>query len=211
MINLEQRLLKKPKIRGINTIGHLPFMERIKGSKDSKSNQLSESESGYTTPYINNMCEIKKSYRDFIFCLVTTRIGEISESIEKNGVELTTLKSRVSEPENVVGERAERHARANNAERASRLKRIEQLESELSSQRAFIEKLDRAVKHHIETADDILRYHIETYWSGFIKKSRDVKIRRSPIINERVSENALEYEAYISRLLGSIDAYLKGV
>lgn len=161
-------LKKSPRIRGVNSIYNIGFIEKHIGKKDAQENQVCQLERGHVTPYIDNKAHLYNSYIDKTYLRTSLTLEPVVEEANALVVELKLMSPRKHMDRKESGEEAQRQATMEAAERVKRERRKAEILTRIAEIKAESDMVDESLMHHIERAEGVLHAHISKYWCGIL-------------------------------------------
>ena len=186
----------------------LKLLIRMRGSRDYKNSQVCFDGETYLTPWL--CCEVRAlaAYEDRIFLKVDQALEAVSLKVASEIEELENL-APGKPPENLDEENMQRKSAEFNSKLLAIQARRTEIMLDLAKQEAIIESIDTALKHHLESAEHIIREHTSFYWAGVLKAAANTDMPAQPRVDIPDIIGVTVYELHRERIKEKLNIVLK--
>lgn len=174
-MNEMKKFLQEPRIKGITGFGNWLWIEKSRGKKDGKSNQVYEENGVKTTPYVQRHWNLYSSYVSKIYSILDEKVEANFREIQKlvkEYEEVSTTKST-----NITATVAtDEHTQRKHKKEIQKVKYAQKRSSEIvlrvTELKAENDEIEMMVTHHLQRAESILLAHLHAYQSGILSVSK---------------------------------------
>lgn len=144
------------------------FLEKQRGKKDVRENQLCQVNDGYTTPIVVSKIDSYNNKINQIYLKTIKEIQPIIEEASSMVVELNIMLSKNFSAPKGKDEEAQRQAARLAFSFNKCQNRKEEILKRLAEIKAELDMVDEMLVHYIERGEALLHSRIEKYWRGVL-------------------------------------------
>ncbi len=173
------------KIPGVTGITHCRALERFRGQRDFKTNQLCQTQHGCTTPRIQQSYDCLNAHINARYLEALGQLQPLYQEVFASLKELQLLDLPAAAVPAGMGEESLRQAAARQEALRQGAKRRNEILLRMAQVRVDIAVIDEQLIHCLEKAAAIQKAKVSAYWEGILKQAKDSKLPPFPGIPPR--------------------------
>ena len=206
---LNNRMKRRPYIKGVSGPTHLGFMDKYCGTSDMKQHQLCWNDDQILTPNVLRMYGCLDSYMNGIYTMAVKELTELYEETASLNTEINNIRFRKVRVIEATGEEGARQYEALQTQQLQDVDRMEEIRIRAAGLKEVFSSIDEAIKHHLENADRIARSHISAYWKGVLKANAGSdNLPAYPVVIEQPIDGITVYESHLDQVKEMIENIL---
>ena len=205
----------KVKIKGVTGIRHMPFLDRMDGRRDGRTNQVRDVGDGVSTPRVVQKCRSCDRYTNGLYLSAAASLEALYKDIAVSAEELERMEACPDEGDAgrtvpVFREEALRQAAARKSMKEARERRIRELQIRLAGLGQECRNIDESLHHSVDRARAVLRAHVEAYWSGVLRGAADGRLPVSPVMTDEELSGEPVYAGHRKRIEELLESVPEG-